>query len=79
MIIKSIPGGPGAFFISSLATYFFPTSNFFRKEPTTGFSVSNVEIPSKTSSIGFYLLKIFFLIGSSFCLKLTLLILSLFT
>ena len=77
LIIKSVPGGLGAFFKSSLATSFFPTSGSFSKEPTTGFSASNVEISSKTSSIGFCLLRIFLLIGSSFCLKLALLILSL--
>ena len=71
---KSIPGSFRAFFISLLARSFFPTSSSFSKEPTIGFLASNVEISSKTSSTGFCLLIIFLLIGSSFCLKLTLLI-----
>ena len=50
---KSTPDGPGAFFISSLATCFLPTSSSFSKEPTIGFSASNVEMSSKTSSRGF--------------------------
>ena len=72
---ESIPGGLGAFFISSLAISFFPISIPFNKEQTIGFSATNVEVSSKASSNGFYLLIIFLLIGSSFCLKLALLIL----
>ena len=37
LIPKTVPGGTGAFFISSPATSFFPTSSSFSKEPTTGF------------------------------------------
>ena len=79
LITKSTPGGPGAFYLSSLAISFFPMSSSFNKETTTGFSASNVEISSETSSTGFYLLRTFLLIGSSFCLKLALLIRSLVT
>ena len=43
-MVKSTPGGPGAFLISSLAMDFFPTSSSFNKEPTIGFSASNVEM-----------------------------------
>ena len=74
LMAKSTPGGLGNFFISSLAISFFPTSRSFSKEPTIGLSASNVEIFSKTRLSGFCLLKIFLLIGSSFCLKLALLI-----
>ena len=63
LMAKSTPGGLGDFFISSLAISFLPKSSFFSKEPTTGFSASNVEISSKTSSSGFCLLIIFLLIG----------------
>ena len=66
LMVKSIPGGLGAFFISSLAISFFPTSSSFIKEPTIAFLASNVEIFSKISSSGFCLLIIFLLIGSSF-------------
>ena len=59
LMTKSVPGGPGAFFISSLATSFLSTSSSFSKEPTVGFSASNFEISSKTSSSRFCLLKIF--------------------
>ena len=52
LMTKSTPDGPGAFFISSLATCFLPTSSSFSKEPTIGFSASNVEMFSKTSSRG---------------------------
>ena len=76
-MVKSNPGGPGAFFIRSLATSFFPTSSSLSNEPIMGFSASNVEISSNINSKGFCHLKIFLLIGSSFCLKLTLLSLSL--
>ena len=62
------------FFISLLTMSFFPTYSSFNKEPRTGFSASNIEMSSKTTSSGFCLLIIFLLIGSSFCLKLTLLI-----
>ena len=79
LMAKSTPGGLVAFFISSLAMSFFPTSSSFSSDPTIGFSSSNVESSSKTSSSGFYLLKIFLLIGSNFCLKLALLILSFVT
>ena len=48
---------------------FFPTSSSFNKEPTIGFSASNVEISSKTSSSGFCLFIIFLRIGSSFLPK----------
>ena len=54
-ISKSIPGGRGAFFISSFAMSFFPTFSFFNKEPTIVFSASNIAISSKTSSKGFIL------------------------
>ena len=63
-------------FYQSLAKSFLPTSNSLSKEPTIGVSASNVIIFSKTSSSGFCLLMIFLLIGSSFYLKITLLILS---
>ena len=66
LIIKSSPAGPGAFFISSLATSFLPTSSSFSKEPTIGFSASNVEISSKTSSSGFVFLKYFCLLDQAF-------------
>ena len=79
LMTKSVPSGPGAFFISLLATSFLPTSGSFSKQPIIGFSASNVEISSKRSSSGFCLLKIFLFIGSSVCLKLILLILSFFT
>ena len=65
LMTKSTPGGPGAFFISSLATSFLPTSSSFSKEPTVGFSASNVEISSKTTSSGFCLLKIFCLLAQA--------------
>ena len=77
--LGSRSGGLGAFLISSLAISFFPTSSSFRSDPTIGFSALNVKISSKTSSSGFCLLKIFLLIGSDFCLKLALLILSFVT
>ena len=67
------------FLISSLAMSFFPASSSFSSDLTIGFLASNVEISSKTSSSGFCVLKIFLLIGSNFCLKLALLILSFFT
>ena len=76
---NSTPGCLGAFFISSLAMSIFPTSSSFRSDTTIGFSASNVEISLRTSSSRFYLLKIFLLIGSNFCLKLALLILSFVT
>ena len=79
LMAKSTPGGLVAFFISSLAMSFFPTSSSFSSDPTIGFSSSNVETSSKTSSSGFCLLKIFLLIGSNFCLKLALLIISFVT
>ena len=79
LIAKSATGGFGACLIRSLDKFFFPTSSSLRREPTIGFSASNVEMSSKTSSKGFCLLRIFSLIGSSFCRKLALLILSLVT
>ena len=77
LMAKSTPGGPGTFFTRSPAVSFFPPSSSLSRDPTIGFSTSKVDISSKTSSSGFCLLKIFFFIGSSFCLKLALLILSL--
>ena len=53
---KSIPGGLGPFFISSLAISFFPTSSSLSKEPIIGFLASNVEISAKTNSSGSCLL-----------------------
>ena len=58
----STPGGLGAFFISSRAMSFFPTSSSFNKEPPIGFSASNVEMSLKSSSSGFCLLIIFLLL-----------------
>ena len=54
-----------------------PDACFTRSPAVTiiGFSASKVDISSKTSSSGFCFLKIFFFLGSSFCLKLTLVIL----
>ena len=78
-LIAKSPGGPGACFIRSLAKTFFPTSSSLSRAPTIGFSESKVKISSKTSSRGFCHLKIFLLIGSSFCRKLALLILSFVT
>ena len=75
----STPGGLGAFFTRSLATCFLLIPSFLSKEPTIGFSASKVDMSSKTSSRGFCLLRIFLLIGSSFCQKLALFILSLVT
>ena len=77
LMVKSTPGGPGAFFTRSPAISFLPPSSFLSKDPTSGFSTSKVDISSKGSSGGFCLLKIFFFIGSRFCIKLALLILSL--
>ena len=77
LMAKSTPGGPGTFFTRSPAVSFFPPSCSLTKDPTIGFSTSKVDISSKTSSSGFCLLKILFFIGSSFCLRLALLILSL--
>ena len=76
---KSCHGGPGAGFIRLLAKTFFPTSSSLSREPTIVFSASKVEISSKASSNGLCLLKIFLLIGASFCQKLALIILSLVT
>ena len=64
-------------FISSMVMTFLPTLSSLSSERTIGFSVSNVETSSKASSIGFCLLMIFLAIGSNFCLKLALLIMSL--
>ena len=50
---KACPGGPGVCFIRSLPETFCPKSSSLSKEPTIGFSASNVEISSKTSSNGF--------------------------
>ena len=77
LMTRSTPGGPGSFFTRSPAVSVFLPSSSLSKDPTIGFSASKVNISSKTSSIGFCLLKIFFFIGSSFYLKLALLILSL--
>ena len=74
-IRKSNPGGPGAFFYQITSYIFFPTSSSLGKESMIGFSVSNVETSSDINLKGFRLLKIFLLIGSSFYLKLALLIL----
>ena len=79
LIAKSSPGGPGACFIRWLAKTFFPASSSLSREPTIEFSESKVKISSKTSSRGFCHLEIFLLIGSSFCRKLALLILSFVT
>ena len=68
LITKSTPGGPGGFFTRSPAVSFLPLSSFFTKDPTVGFSASKVDIFSNTSSSRFFLFKIFFFIGSSFCL-----------
>ena len=62
LMAKSTPGGLGAFFISSRAMPFFPTSSSFNKEPPIGFSASNVEMSLKSSSSGFCLLIIFLLL-----------------
>ena len=56
LMTKSIPGGLGPFFISSLAISFFPTSSSLSKEPIVGFLASNVEISPKTNSSGSCLL-----------------------
>ena len=79
LIAKSTPGGPGSFFTRSPAVSFFYPSSSLSKDPYIGFSAWKVDISPKTSSNGFCLVKIFFFIGSSFCLKLALLILSLVT
>ena len=47
LMTKCTPGGLDVFFLSSLVMSFFPTSISF------GFSASNVEMSSKTSSSGF--------------------------
>ena len=47
--VMSSPGSLGAFFIRFLAKFFLPMSSYFSKELTIGFSISNVEISSKTS------------------------------
>ena len=60
LMAKSTPGGLGAFFISSRAMLFFPTSSSFNKEPTIGCSLSNNEMSSKINSSGFCLLIIYF-------------------
>ena len=65
-----------AFLTRSLAMSFLPISSSLAKELTIGFCASNVEMSWKTSLRGFCLRKIFFDIGSSFCLKLALLKLS---
>ena len=75
-ISKFCTGGPGAVFIRSLASDFFPMSSSLRGEQTIGFSASKVEMSSKANSKGFCLFRIFLLIGSNFCEKLALLILS---
>ena len=62
--------------IKSLSVCFLFKSISLSKDPTIGFSASNVETSSKTTSRGFCLFKIFLLIGSSFCLKLASLILA---
>ena len=67
LITISNPGGVGVYLIRSLDKFFFPKSSSLRREPTIGFSASNVEISSKTSSKRFCLLRIFLFIGSSFC------------
>ena len=68
--------GFGAFLTRSLTIHFLPMPSYLSKEPTTGSCTSNVETSWKRSSRGFCLWKIFFDIGSSFCLKLALLSLS---
>ena len=57
----SAPGGAVAGWTKSLAKFFFATSSSLRRDPTIGFSASNVEISSKISSKGFCLLGIFLL------------------
>ena len=79
LISNSFPGWLGKDLIKSLSDCFFFLSISLRRLPTTGFSASNVEMSSNTSSKGFYFLKIFLLIGSTFCLKLASFILSLVT
>ena len=80
---KSTPGGPGTFFTRSPppppSSYFMSPLSSHSRDPTIGFSTSKNDISSKTISSGFCLLKILFFIGSSFCLKLALLILSFVT
>ena len=78
-ISNSLPGWLGKDFIKSLSGPFFFKSISLNRLPTTGFSESKVEMSSKTSSRGFCLLIMFLLMGSSFCLKLASLILSLVT
>ena len=77
-ISKSTPG-LGAFSISSFTRSFFSMSSSRSNNPTTGFCASKVEMYSNPSSKGFWRRKIFFAIGSNFCLKLALLSLSLVT
>ena len=60
-ISKFHPGGSAAFFIRLLASDFFPTSRSLRSEPTIGFSVSKVEMSSKTSSRGSVFSEYFYL------------------
>ena len=69
----------GALLMRSLAISFLPTVSSLNKKSTIGFLASNVEMSSKTNSSGFCLLAIILLIGSSFCLKFALLILSFVT
>ena len=75
-IRRSILAGRSTFFIRSLVLSLLLTLSCLSGVPTIGFLASNVETSSKTSLIGFFLLIIFLAIGSSFCLKLALLILS---
>ena len=83
VVAKSTPGGPGTFFTRSPppppSSYFMSPLSSHSRDPTIGFSTSKNDISSKTISSGFCLLKILFFIGSSFCLKLALLILSFVT
>ena len=70
------PHGGVAFLTKSLVTNILQIPSPFNKDPTTGFWASKAEMSWKTSSKGFSLLKIFFDIELSFCLKQVLLSLS---
>ena len=79
LISNSLPGSLGKFLVKSLSVPFLKKSSSLSKESTMGFSASNVETSSNTSSKGFRLQRIFLLIASNFCLKLALLMQSLVT
>ena len=67
-ISNLFPGRLGKDLIKSLSICFLFKSISLSKDSTIGFSASNVDSSSKTTWRGFFLLKIFLLMGSNFCL-----------